>query len=156
MSSFKVYKGGTGTRAAHFEGMQLAAERFHALYPANSGKPKEFFENLIYDLVIGSTSQTPVSVTYAETGVEYPVKAVKKNNKVKLSFEVNGQDRTLDVDALKDDDSGNRKVNMVIPADNVDFNDQYLQEAVEDISTRGTAEQKRKFLLGMILLTRCR
>jgi hypothetical protein len=55
------------------------------------------------------------------------------------------------------DDPTDKKVNMCIPSRSVDETEPYLAEAVDYFKSRGPSdEEKQAFLLGLLLMKRCR
>ena len=162
MSSFKVYKGTAsdiGVLEAEFLGTQIVAERFHALYPAafaDDAERRRFYRKLMFDIIVDpDNAHDDCVVTYWDTG-ERQVNAFMENGSRIFEY-VNGlgQTRRLTLIAFQDDPA-TKKVHMIIPPENVALGSAYLQNAVTNFNTHNDDAAKRKFLLGLLLLKKCR
>lgn len=158
MSSFKVYHGTTGSALEkEYRGTAIVADAFNAKLPSGGFDDDEerrvFFEEMIFDLI----SNRGCTVTYWDGG-EYTVSALRKESgKVVVSY-VDGQGvrKRLKVIAMQDD-IGSRTVHMVIPADRIDPDSSpYVDEAISQFRNHDMDAQMRRFLLGMLLLKKCR
>lgn len=152
MSVFHVYDGTVGDPDALYLGMGKAARRFAAVF--NAGDAKKIFETLIYDVIYvdGCT------VTYEdENGDEWVVNATKSGMNIKISYQdSSGNEVTLNLKA-EQDDPNNKNVTMAVPSREVLVTDPYLTEAVVMLASKPDYDNQREaFLLGMLLLRRCR
>ncbi|CAN5507903.1 hypothetical protein BH10PSE7_BH10PSE7_00480 [soil metagenome] len=165
MSSFKVYKGDAasiGDLEAEFQGTQILAQRFHDLYPvagfADDAERRRFFRKLLYDIIVDpDNAHDDCVVTYWDHQ-EVIVKAYMSGGSRVFEYEYPaGNKKQLQLIAMQDDPS-TRKVHMIIPTGNVDLNSAYLQNAITNFTSayHTDALAKQKFLLGLLLLKKCR
>lgn len=118
------------------------------------GNPKKTID----DFITGLINAEHLCVTYKDSSQE----VVPSGGKL---YYYPGGDTTMPkveikTDALQDK-SIQDKVHMVVPSDPVDITSNYLVEAIRDgfLDSQGvgyTKDQKTAFLMGMLLLKRCR
>ena len=160
MSVFRVYEGAADPRQ-EFRGTAIVGERFATVFntTASNAQPKDFFENLLAD-AIGQRCRVTYNPTANPDAPEFPVgfRVGGGGNKDFFYTEPGPPpvERKLKLVA-EQDKPGDKKVSMAVPSRAVQFSDAYLARAVGvfmdgSIST----DDKQKFLLGMLLLKRCR
>jgi hypothetical protein len=147
MSTFTVKKAG-GPAAPEVEGPVFAANEFINLYPQfDSGEltGDELFETWIETLV----GTAGVSVTYGDNA--HPVSI--QNGKLVANI----SNKQIKLRLRADDDNFKRKkALMIIPDPQPSVSSQYLVDAVARIKAETNATKAQAFLLGTILLKRCR
>jgi hypothetical protein len=153
MSVFKVFHGGGITYDHEFEGTKVAGRAFHDYWTAATGAPQ-----LFEDFIIGLIEDHGCTVTYKDEGT---VVAVRVTGSAKHLYYAEGKNyRQINCRAERDNPNVNA-VSMAVPsvAADPDTGDTaaYLGDAVAKLSdpSIGLAE-KRAFLLGLLLLKRCR
>jgi hypothetical protein len=134
-SQFKA----TGTAAGYFNTYR------------NEGHPKESFQNFILGLI-----NKGLFVTYRDNSQE----VVPDLGLGKLYYYPGGDTKIprieIKLDALQDKASQD-KIHMIVPSDPIDLGSTYLKEAVlKGFMGAYTEDQKMAFLMGMLLLKRCR
>jgi hypothetical protein len=162
MSVFRVYSGAVDPLQEH-RGTAIVGERFeqvykHTLQSSPNAKPKDFFENLIAD-AIGQGCRVTYNPTANPDGAEFPVGIRTEKGNRKFFYTIPGpppQEEDLKLVA-EQDNPNDKKVSMAVPSRPVRFDDAYLSRAVgvfmdPNIGT----DAKQKFLLGLLLLKRCR
>lgn len=153
MSVFKVFHGGTANYDQQFEGTKIAAREFHN-YWTSSGGGQKIFQNFI----IGLIEDHNCIVTYKD---DSKIVFVKTTGGAKhLFYTQGGQDRQIHPKAEKDNPN-NDVVSMAVPSLAVEPEEPntaaYLNAAIGKISDPNIADSdKRAFLLGLLLLKRCR
>jgi hypothetical protein len=116
------------------------------------GKPTKVFEQLIYDLI----RSHGCTVTYENQRGEFTVGADKHRGRVVLYYTDQGNEFPIEVKGDQDDPTDD-KVVMAVPARRVRHNDTYLANAVAKLEDTSISQATRQaFLLGMLLLKRCR
>lgn len=146
MATFNVEKGSGST--PEVDGAAFAARKLIELYPRyESGEwdATELFTKWITAVIGGSN----VRVTYGDTGA--PV-TVQGNN---IIATINGTPIRLRLKA-DDDDFKRKKVHMITPASLPAIDHPYLVNAVNWIKAEPDLDKAQAFLLGTILLKRCR
>ncbi|SOC40518.1 hypothetical protein SAMN05892877_107272 [Rhizobium subbaraonis] len=145
MSTFKVRLNGS-----EFEGGKLAAKEYNRLYPDFSTgalSPSELFEKWIKTLV----KTANVVVTYGIN--DWPVSLDGQDRLIATPT----TGRTFRLKLRSDDDNfGLRKVVMITPSQKPELNEQYLSDIVTRIKNAAQETDAMAYLLGTILLRRCR
>jgi len=157
MSVFKVYFPDASTYDNEFEGTRKAGEHFHDYYIGGyaGGVEGKIFANFIAGLI----ENEHCVVTYKDDAnlvqVSTPSPHVKQ-----LFYMAGGVQRQIHVKGIKDNPA-NDIVSMAIPSLAADPDAQptstYLSQAICKLSDPGIGDSaKRAFLLGLLLLKRCR
>ncbi|URK86702.1 hypothetical protein LP421_20920 [Rhizobium sp. RCAM05350] len=147
MSTFNVTKSG-GPSSPEVEGAAFAAQKLIDLYPQYEIGQLDASE-LFTEWMLSVIGVAGVAVTYGDGAA--PV--IKNNGKIFAI--INGVQIRLRLKA-DDDDFKRRKVLMITPAAIPDIQSQYLINAVNAIKAETNATKAQAFLLGTILLKRCR
>ncbi|MBD9373053.1 hypothetical protein IB238_10520 [Rhizobium sp. ARZ01] len=141
MSTFKVYKNDN-----EVAGSIIAATEFNAMY-TEAINATTLFKNWIRKLInIGGG----VKVTYGDSDLQVYL----DGNKFYVTDE-NGVRHDL---ILKgdNDDKNTKKVMMIKPGQKPELDDPYLSNIVTNINTEPSQADAMAYLLGTILLRRCR
>ncbi|RWP26762.1 hypothetical protein [Mesorhizobium sp.] len=148
MSTFNVTKTNTTGTPPEVEGTAFAATKFVTLYAEYETGELDGAE--LFSKWIDSLLRTPgVTVTYGDLG--HPVSL--SNDKIVTT--INGKVIRLRLKS-DDDDFKRRKITMITPSSQPSVNAQYLIDAVSRIKNEVNATKAQAFLLGSILLKRCR
>ena len=162
MSVFRVYSGAVGP-LEEFWGAALVGDQFATVFndtkrTSPNAKPKEFFDNLIAK-VIDLNCRVTYNPTTNPAGAEFPVGYRLTGGNKEVFYTVPGrppQEHKLKLVAEQDDPT-DKKVSMAVPSRPVRFNDDYLTRAVGMFMNPAlSTDDKQKFLLGLLLLKRCR
>jgi len=148
MSVFKVRIGND-----EFAGTAKAGEEFHNYWADGEAKARDVFANFIYGLIY----QHQCTVTYQlDTQEVYGTEDA--SHKKKLYYKVNGTGDEHEIDVRGEQDRPEKnKVDMIVPAYPVDPTAQYLQDALDALAQHSADPMQQKaYLLGLILLKRCR
>jgi hypothetical protein len=147
MSTFNVQKAG-GPSSPEVEGAAFAAHTLIALYDRYNDGELDATE-LFIEWIVTMKQDASVTITYGDSA--HLVTIV--NGKVVAT--INGKQIRLRLKA-DDDDFKRKKVLMITPATKPAINQPYLQSAVNKIKSEGDLLKAQAFLLGTILLKRCR
>jgi hypothetical protein len=149
MSVFNVFLSSTDTS---FDSQFKATGNAAALYNnyRSEDHPKQTFEAF----VIGLVSSGSFFVTYKDNSQQVITDGAK------LYYYPGGNTgvsrKEIKLDGIQDKASQD-KVNMIVPSAPIDVASSYLQEAIQSGFMGGyTIDQKMSFLMGMLLLKRCR
>jgi hypothetical protein len=160
MSVFRVFKEDSAGVLNQFLGTKIAGERF--AYAQRQHRASEVFEAFIFDLI----KRQRCTIYYCpdeNVGDEFVLQADRfKGKRVIFYTDNDGNDVPLKLRSEKDDPSDN-KVNMILPYKEVTPDIPYLGEMVDfimnppaTIAPPVTPRDKQAFLLGLLLLKRCR
>lgn len=147
MSTFSVEKNG-GPSPPDVEGAAFAARTLIGLYPRYDSGELDATE-LFIEWMIEVINGPGVTVTYGDNAA--PVSTANG----KIFATINGTPIRLRLKA-DDDDFKRKRVNMITPAAMPDVDHPYLVNAVNRIKNEPNARKAQAFLLGTILLKRCR
>jgi hypothetical protein len=156
MSVFNVFKGGGFNPDTQFAGTATAGKIFANVF-TNTVKKKNVFRNLIVRLIRQENCIVTYNDVLPDDGNNYEVKVDDDaKGKKRLYYEkVQGQKIIIDIEAVQDD-PGDDEVKMVVPARPVQHTDPYLTAAIQKIKNTADNTENQAFLLGMLLLKRCR
>ncbi|MCV9999759.1 hypothetical protein OE766_16080 [Pararhizobium sp. YC-54] len=146
MATFNVTKGSGAT--PEVEGAAFAAQKLIDIYPQYESGQLDASE-LFTEWMLSVIGVTGVTVTYGDGA------AVVSKNGGKIFALINGDQIRLRLKA-DDDDFKRKKVLMITPASKPNIGAQYLINAVNWIKAEPDPTKAQAFLLGTILLKRCR
>ena len=136
-----------------FEGTREAGRTFKNYWV--SGNPNAVFEKFIIGLI-----ESGNVVTYRENDDNHVVYIKVVSRVKKLYYKPGGSEKKINIKAEEDKPNGHQ-VTMAVPSIAVDPDESgtatYLSNAITKLSDANIgASEKRAFLLGLLLLKRCR
>jgi hypothetical protein len=158
MSIFRVFRlPNDYTLDNQVNGLEIAASNFNTYFVP--GDPDKTFEDFIYALI----NNHHCTITYMQDDADHTVTTVPttpwplpSGTKPKFFFIKGGVKTKINPQGVQDDEYDSR-VKMCIPFHGVDPTAQYLTDALGVLeNTKIPAPKRKAFLLGMLLLKRCR
>jgi hypothetical protein len=157
MSIFRVFKNPNDfTYQNQVYGLEIAAQNFNTYFVDQ--QPDLTFEGFIYGLI----NDLHCTVTYMQDDADHVVTTVPTVSPLtpgtdpKFFYVKNGVKTKINPQGVQDNQNDS-KVKMCIPFKKVDPTAQYLADALAVLeNTTIPAIERKAFLLGMLLLKRCR